>query len=66
MNKLDTMIVEATKGDGNPAMALRVSEVMRFNFGATYSETLERVRKAVPNMTLAKWDALVREGEESV
>lgn len=59
--KIDTLIQEATRGDGDPALAERVCILLRFNLGMTHKEILARVQRVNPEITEAQWDGLLYE-----
>ena len=61
--KIDTLIQEATRGDGDPALAERVYFLLNFNLGMSYKDILTRVQRVNPEVTAAQWDGLLYETE---
>lgn len=59
--RIDTLIQEATRGDGDPALAERVYFALNFNLGMTHKEILARVQRVNPEITEAQWDGLLYE-----
>lgn len=43
--------------------AARIADACRFQLGLNYQQTLDRVRRQIPEMTPAKWDALLYEAD---